>query len=61
MWHLLPLGASEVQTSRYILLLVIGLLVAVAGHISRTKTLIALGLLLIVAGTFLFQFEVRAQ
>jgi hypothetical protein len=61
MWHLLPLGASDPQTSRYILLLVIGLVVAVAGHISRTKTLIALGLLLIVAGTFLFQFEVRAQ
>ena len=57
---MLPLGdlpglpSQDVATDpkRYLILLAVGFLIAVLGHLTRTKTLIASGLALIFLATF---------
>jgi hypothetical protein len=45
-----PFGASPTP---YVVLIVIGFVIGVAGHIVRAKTLVALGIGLVFLGTFL--------
>ena len=55
-WGTLPGLPSEdaaTDPKRYLILLAVGFVVAVAGHLTRTKTLIAAGLALIFLATFL--------
>jgi hypothetical protein len=54
-WGTLPgLPSEDVATDpkRYLILLGIGFVIAVLGHLTRTKTLIAVGLALIFMATF---------
>jgi hypothetical protein len=49
----LPGQGAETDPKRYIILLGVGFVIAVLGHLTRTKTLIAVGLALIFLATFL--------
>jgi hypothetical protein len=49
----LPSESAGTDPKRYLILLGIGFVIAVLGHLTRTKTLIAVGLALIFLATFL--------
>ncbi len=49
----LPSQDEATDPKRYLMLLGIGFVIAVLGHLTRTKTLIAVGLALIFLATFL--------
>jgi hypothetical protein len=49
----LPSESAGTDPKRYVILLAIGFVIAVLGHLTRTKTLIAVGLALIFLATFL--------
>lgn len=49
----LPSESAGTDPKRYLILLGVGFVIAVLGHLTRTKTLIAVGLALIFLATFL--------